>query len=448
MASLSKTAAVIGGNWTGCLVAQVLSHYYDQVVIVEKGDFDDETQARRSVPQEHHVHLLLLKGKAILEEIFPGLLQELEQHGAVVADLGHDVKWFQYGRWKSRYKTFISAHYCSRRLIDNLVKRRIRKNARISVVSSATATGLVTAGNTVNGIEYRAGGTSHRLSADLVIDASGRGSRTSQWISSLLNTELVEECLDTRLGYASRIYQSVPQYRHLWKVLLVLPWAPKQQAMGVISPIEGGRWLVTTGGWFGNFPDANPENFLDFLKTLPVPDIYDIIKSAVPMSEVFCFGMPGSRRRRYDLLPEWPAQLLVIGDALCSLNPLYSQGMTLAALEVCALRDAMAQLAAGELRAHEVQRRIGNVTNGAWTMAVEEDMRFPEAGHPRGRALKFRHWYGAGLGRLSATHRFALQTQVAVTNLVAPATVLYGWRLLLPVIAGRIGDALRVHGES
>jgi 2-polyprenyl-6-methoxyphenol hydroxylase-like FAD-dependent oxidoreductase len=443
------TAVVIGGNLAGCLTGQVLSTYCQRVVILEKGDFDDEVGVRRSVPQEHHVHLLLLRGKQILEEIFPGLLADLDHAGAVIADLGHDVKWYQYGHWKNRYRTSISAHYCSRRLIDNTVRRRIRQNPCVSVMSRARVTGLLPSGGRVAGVEYEQAGGTHRLAADFVVDASGRGSRVSQWLAALLpGVTIAEEHLETKLGYASRIYKSLAQYRHLWKVMLVLPMPPRQRAMGVISPIEGDRWLVTTGGWFGHYPKPDPDDFLKFLSQLPTQDIYDVVRRAEPLSEVFGFGMSGSVRRRYDQVANWPPGFLVVGDALCSLNPLYSQGMTLVAMEVRRLRDCMRQLCAGTLSTRDVQRQIGEVVIPAWSMAVEEDMRFPETDGPRALRMKVRHWYGARLGRLSATHRLALQTQVAVTNLVAPASQLYRPGILGPLIFEGLREAIRVNGDS
>src|SRR5690242_20318706 len=126
----ARHAIVIGGSIEGCLVAQALSEQFARVTIIEKGAFDGENRDRRSVPQERHVHLLLLRGKQVLERMFPGCLAELEAAGATVADLGHDVKWFHYGQWKNRYPTGIFAHYCSRGLIDATLRRRILANKR------------------------------------------------------------------------------------------------------------------------------------------------------------------------------------------------------------------------------------------------------------------------------------------------------------------------------
>jgi 2-polyprenyl-6-methoxyphenol hydroxylase-like FAD-dependent oxidoreductase len=427
-------AIVIGGNIAGCLAAEVLSRRFERVTLIEKGDFYDESHHRKSVPQEHHVHLLLLRGKQILETLFPGLVAELECEGAVEADLGHDVKWYQYGRWKQRYKTGVTAHYCSRRLLDNLIRRRIRGNPRVQVRSQTVVDDLLHADARVCGVRLGASGENDALAADLVIDASGRGSHALQWLEHAGYAHPdAKELVATKLGYASRIYRRQPQYRDLWKILLVLPLPPHQRSMGVISPIEGDRWLVTTGGWFGDFPKPDPDQFLAHLAKLPVPDIHRIVSEAEPLSEVFGFGMSGSLRRRFDLFPQWPEGFVVIGDALCSLNPLYSQGMSLCAMEADCLASRLDPWLAGQISAHQLQCQLLDTIDPAWGMAKQEDLRFPETAGRRSSSVRWNHWYGKHIGRLSALHRLTLSTQIEVSNLVAPGTRLYH-----PEIFGRV----------
>lgn len=437
MRNKRQHALVIGGSIAGCLAAAILARYYERVTIIEKGDFDDDNSDRRHVPQEKHVHLLLLKGKHIMEQIFPGLLADLENAGAVVADLGHDVKWYQYGLWKHRYPSGIKAHYSSRRLIDNHLRRRMRTHHNIAILSHTTVTGLHFVREygivKVDGVSTTNQSGTQQLAASLVIDASGRSSRTAQWLTAAQLGEIPQTLIETRLGYASRIYRRQPRYHDRWQVLLVLPQPPQQRCMGVISPIEGERWLVTTGGWFDHFPRPTPEDFLAFLHTLPVPDIYDAIRDAEPLSEVTSYRMPGSRRRHYECIREWPDGLLVMGDALCSLNPLYSQGMTLCALEADCLAQHIGGWLDGRYNGAYIQQLLSQLIQPAWDMATTEDLRFPETKGPRTLRIRFRHWYGAGLAELSASHRMALRTQIAVTNLVMPAHQVYR-----PHIASRI----------
>src|SRR5690349_15916126 len=173
-----RHAIVLGGSIGGCLAAEVLSSVFDRVTLIEKGDFDDNLNERRGVPQEKHVHLLLLRGKQVMEEIFPGLLSEMERAGAEIADQGYDVKCFHYGQWKNRFYTGVSAHYCSRSLLDNLVRRRIQANPRITVLSKTRVLGLKfhrEGAPCIQGVLLDESAPVRELAADLVVDVSGRG---------------------------------------------------------------------------------------------------------------------------------------------------------------------------------------------------------------------------------------------------------------------------------
>src|SRR5437016_5834986 len=112
---------VMGASLVDCMAAAAAAQCSDRVTLIEKGEFGDDVGDRQSVPQEKHVHLLLLRGTQVLERFFPGIVGELEGAGAVAVDQGHGVKWLQRGRWKQRYPTGICAHYCSRGLIDRQV---------------------------------------------------------------------------------------------------------------------------------------------------------------------------------------------------------------------------------------------------------------------------------------------------------------------------------------
>ncbi|MGF6153182.1 FAD-dependent oxidoreductase [Pseudomonas fluorescens] len=436
-ATRARHAVVIGGSVTGCLTAAVLARRFERVTVIEKSDFYDETGPRQSVPQEHHVHLLLLRGKQIIDRIFPGILSALEQSGAQVADLGHDVKWYQGGRWKNRYRSGIYAHYCSRRLIDNQLRRCLASVPRVDILSGTRVTRVEFSGaddqRAVSGVIIDDGSGERSMSCDLLVDASGRGTHMPTWLKEAGFGTVENSVVKTELGYASRIYRRLPAFAEQWQVLLVLPTAPAQRSMGVISPIEGNRWMVTTGGWFGHFPGKDPDDFLQALAALPVPDIHEVIRDAEPLSEVFTFKMPGSRRSHYDRIEHWPDGLLVVGDALSSMNPLYSQGMTIGALEADCIDVRLDEVLARSLSCRQLQGLLCGVVDGAWNMATTEDFRFPETIGKRTWRTRFHHWYGAGLGKLSASNRRALETQIGVTNLVMEPN-----RLYTPAIASRI----------
>lgn len=440
----ARTAIVIGASLAGMLAAHVCSRRFERVVLLDRGEVPGGTEPRRTVPQERHVHLLLQRGKRILESLFPGFVAELESHGAVVADASLDVQCYQYDRWKRRASTGIFTHYCSRALVDHLVRRRLRQNPRIVFEAHTRVTGLAAeqAPLAVTGVRAETGGQARALPADLVIDASGRGSQAGQWLRELGCPDVRVSSVPSKLGYASRLYRRMPEYDAQWKVLLVLPRPPASRRMGVISPIEGDRWMVTTGGWLGEYPGATEAELLEFLRGLPHRSIHDVIRRAEPLSDVSPYRIPGGLRRHYEELDRWPGRFLVLGDAICSLNPLYSQGMTATALEVEALRlglDGLLGAGSSSGAARALQGRISAQVEAPWAMAESEDLRFPEVPGQRTWRLRAQHAYGSLLAEASSVDAVVGKKMLEVINLIEPPDSLGAPAFRLRVL----GSALR-----
>ena len=443
-----RTAIVIGASLAGMLSAHVVARRFERVVVVDRADPPNGMEPRRSVPQERHVHLLLQRGKRVLESLFPGFLAELEHHGAVVADASRDIQWFHYGRWKRRFDTGITTHYCSRGLIDHVVRERLKRDPRIRFEHNTRVTGFVRGDNlAIRGITVEAGGARRSLEAELVIDAGGRGSQASHWLAALGLPLVRTSEVTSRLGYGTRLYQKHPAYDAAWKVLLVLPKPPRSRRMGVISPIEGDRWMVTTGGWLGECPGDTEPEFLEFLRGLPDRAIYHVVRDAKPLSDISIYRIPGGLRRHYEELADWPAGLLVIGDAVCSLNPIYSQGMTVSALEVEALSTGLDELiarGASPEATRALQRRITAQVDGPWQMAESEDLRFPQVAGARSWRLKIAHAYGSLVTEASAVDATVMRNLLGVIHLIEPPE-----RLLAPAFRARVlASAVRARFTS
>jgi 2-polyprenyl-6-methoxyphenol hydroxylase-like FAD-dependent oxidoreductase len=424
-------AVVIGASIAGCLAARVLADRFRRVTLLERHPVPDGPEPRKGVPQENHVHLLLCRGKLILDELFPGFLAELESGGAVVADLSSDLRWFQYGVWRERFDSGVAAHYCSRGLIDSVIRARLRRLRNLELLAGAEVLEPIASpdGRGIRGVRWARGEQQHTLDADLVVDASGRGSKTSVWLKNLGYPTVERSVVATDLGYATQLYERRPEFHDQWKVMLVLPRPPRSRRMGVISPIEGNRWMVTTGGWFGEFPSADQHDYLEFLRSLPAPDIYQVIKDARPVSPIVTYRMKGGLRRHYERMARWPEGLVVVGDALCSLNPLYSQGMSVCAMEAQALQRALRprSLAGRPLpfNAHQTQKAIARAVEPSWAMAESEDLRFPETTGERPLKLRLRHWYGAQVVLASAHDRQVRGALLRAINLLEGGTHLH-----------------------
>ncbi len=249
-------------------------------------------------------------------------------------------------------------------------------------------------------------GSPSQIAGDLVVDATGRGSRTPTWLAELGYRPPVEERVEIGLGYATRIYRLRPGALGQDRLILTVG-RPANSRAGALSAIEGGRHILTIAGIRGDFPPTDPAGFDEFITRLPTPDIAAAIAGAEPLDDPVPFRFPVSVRRRYERLAAFPAGLLVIGDGVCSFNPIYGQGMTVAAVEAMTLRGLLARGAVPSARRYF--HAIAAAVDVPWGVAVGADLAFPEV--PGKRSAKVR-LVNAYLPRLhaAAAHDEALAT--------------------------------------
>lgn len=436
-----RRVIIIGASIAGSLLARLLADRFDEVVLIDRDTFPDNAFPRVNVPQEHHVHLLLQRGREIMEAFYPGFLSDIEKAGAEVVDLSHGVKWYFGGCWKNRWPTGVSAHYCSRTLIEHSLRKHAEGLGQVVIKDNTTVLGLVHDSDRkrVTGV-YITGssGSREEIRADLVIDAGGRGSKASSWLKQLGYGKAKEEQVISRLGYVSRIYKRNPAYGRLWKVLLVTPKLPNDRRMAVVSPIEGNRYMVTTGGWFGAFPEPTEEGFLSYLKALPVPDVYEAVRKLEPIGEINKFQMPGGLRRRYDLMEVWPEGFLVIGDAICSINPIYSQGMSVSAMQIEALQRHIDAYLTGKAQPQVLLSVLIEATERSWQQAKAGDEQLPEMGVNPGFFGKIKGAYFDLVTTASAQDRSISVALLKVNNLVISDKILLSpgvvWKVLVATI--------------
>jgi hypothetical protein len=284
-------------------------------------------------------------------------------------------------------------------------------------------------------IRRQAGSAAEIMGADLVVDASGRGSRTPAWLESLGYTPPEVEVVEVGMGYASRFYRRQPEDFNGNLVINIAPTPANKRACGMLAQ-EGDRWIVTLAGYFGDYPPTDEQGYLEFARRLPTPDVYNFIRTATPLSEPVAFKFPSNQRRRYEKLARFPAGLLVIGDAICSFTPIYGQGMTVAAMEAVALRDCLA--AGTEGLATRYFRQVSQVVDIPWSITVGNDLNLSEGAASRPRMARLISWYMSKL--LIAARRDPMVTLafMRVANLfAAPASLLHP-RVALRVLRGNL----------
>lgn len=377
-------AVVIGSGIAGLLAARVLSNHFSRVTIVERDNPPDPVEFRRGVPQARHAHRLMPRGQTILEQQFPGLVDELLAHGAVAVEASQDIAVDYEGKWYTAPSrpNWVTLSV-SRALLESTIYARIGALSGIHFMQGYEVTGLQVdeEHERVTGIWLHCNRcqTVIELPADLVVDVSGRNSKSPQWLESLGFTPPEEWSIDSFVGYATRIYERPLDVDGDWKMLYVQPTPPDGTRGGIIVPIEGNRWHVTLIGVAEDYPPHDEEGFLEFAQSLPTPQLYEAIKDARPLSKPAGFRLTASRVRRYDRLPRYLEGFLVYGDAAYILNPMYAQGMTAAAIGSQALDQCLAQQPYGDLTglSRAFQRQLSHSLSRLWHTVTSQDWRWP-----------------------------------------------------------------------
>jgi hypothetical protein len=324
----------------------------------------------------------------------------------------------------------------SRPFLEGHLRARLRSLPNVKFIERCDVVGLATTpdGRRVNGARVlrRADGSAEEsMSADLVVDASGRGSRSPAWLEALGYPRPLREEVQIRLGYATRTYRLPPGA--LDGPLAILDAAtPDLPRTGALQRLEKDRWILTLAGILNDHPPTDVDGFLDFARSLRFPDIFEAVRNAEPLDDPTGFRFPASVRHRYELLDRLPNGFLALGDAVCSFNPIYGQGMSVAALEALTLRRHLER--GIEPQSRRWFRDLAHVVSVPWDMSAGGDLLF--AGVPGHRTLKIR-LLGGYLPRLHAAASNDVHVATAfirVAGLVAPPQSLFAPRITLRVL--------------
>ncbi|MEM7132386.1 MAG: 2-polyprenyl-6-methoxyphenol hydroxylase-like oxidoreductase [Chloroflexota bacterium] len=393
----STHAVVIGGSVAGLMTARVLADFFSTVTVIERDILPDKPAFRRGAPQARHGHALLVRGQQVMEDLFPGLTEFLLENGTLELNMGNDIAFHMNGKRMQPFRSTINPIACSRALMEYGLYNQLRKNPRVQIRQQCAVEKILTNSERtrVMGVQFRDRGQSNatreQLRADLVVDASGRGSDMPKWLEEHGYTPPNEITVDAKGGYASRIYRR-RSFGPDWKMIYSMAEAPHQPRGGLIVPLEaaggensqdGDRWMVSLIGMNGDHPPTDEAGFNQFARSLPISEIYDLICNAEPLGEPYGFQRASNRLREYDKLPRYLEGLLAIGDSVYALNPVYGQGMTVAALGVKALQEVLQthqkrhELSSVRGVAQEFQKKLARVIAGPWQLATGQDTRWP-----------------------------------------------------------------------
>lgn len=328
--TLGKHAIVIGSGIAGMLAARVLSEFFEWVTVLERDNLRDPLEPRRFVPQGHHAHFLLKGGERSMENLFPGLVQDIADLGAVPVRIVQDIIVSGFLE-QPRRDLDITCHCQTRGLLEYCLRRRLTEHLNVETLRDKRL---------ILGVKYRDRGAMERsLDADLIIEASGRSARSQRWLEELGFGSAPTMEIGVDLGYSTAIFQMTEDPMRDWKGIVIGGRPPEDAKGALVLPIENNRWIVTLGGRFDGYPPKDYEGFLSFTQSLPSAAIYDTIKDAKLVGDIHRYRFPASVWRRYDQMKAFPERLIPIGGTLCSFDPLFGQGMTSAALQVESLRE-------------------------------------------------------------------------------------------------------------
>ncbi|MFD4370960.1 NAD(P)/FAD-dependent oxidoreductase [Streptomyces sp. NPDC058486] len=428
----ARHAVVIGGSLAGLLAARALAEHAERVTVVERDRVPEGPDARPGVPQGRHLHVLVRGGQRALDELLPGFMDELRELGAPQVGMPTDMVQWQSGQWFTRLPA--SEHFYSgpRPQLEWLVRRRVLADPRIELIEGTETLGLTGTAARVTGVRLRERGADgarepRTLSADLVVDASGRSTKAADWLAAIGAEAPHEETLDTGLAYASRVYKATDAVPDTDALGYYIVPGPRQPYGGVIVPLGDGHHMVTFSGLRGDEPPTEPGAFEEFAERMPHPVLGEWLAAAEPVTPVHGFRQTANIRRRYDRPGRRPAGFLATGDALCSFNPIYGQGMATAALAAVALRRALADTRRVPTT-RRVQRALLDASRQAWDISSGADKQMPGA---RGDAARPKAldpvtgWYLARVQERAAGDPVVGEPYRAVLTLTAPLTSLF-----------------------
>jgi 2-polyprenyl-6-methoxyphenol hydroxylase-like FAD-dependent oxidoreductase len=362
---------VVGASMAGILTARVLAGHVEQVTLIDRDEMPVEPVNRRGVPQGRHVHGLLSRGLTVIEDLFPGTTQDLTGRGALLGDAQADGRYVFGGHRLAPGTADLPVLAVSRPLLEWYLRRRLLAEFDVDLIEHSSALDLAFSSDErrVVGVMVadRDGGSPHLVPADLVVDASGRNSRTPEWLERRGYSPPVEEVRRIDKQYATRWFRRTGEPEQA--AVRVVGATPSNPRGGIILASEGDRWTVGLSGMHGERPPLELDAYREWARSLAAPDIADALETLQPLDEGAHYRFPANRRRRYERLANFPSGLLVVGDALCAFDPVFGQGMTVAAVEAEELDRCLADGSAPEL-ARRFHQRAADHIDTPWMIAA------------------------------------------------------------------------------
>lgn len=385
-ASHGEHAVVIGASMGGLVAAAAVAPYFDRVTVLDRDGLPAVPAPRKGVPQGRHAHGFQPGGLQALDVLLPGTHDLLVAGGAPVGDTGRDCSWYVGGGTFARAESGIPTMGLTRPFVEHVVRTQVAALPNVEIRDHVEVLGPIGRDGVVTGVSLA--GTLEPLTADLVIDASGRASRLPEWLEELGLPVPAEDEVHCKMAYLSRRWML--SSGEVGNDVLRVCTPDETPRFGVCIAQEDGSHIITVGGLLNSGPERTDEDYLIFASALPSGNFGELLRGATPVTDLVSSHFGFSRRRRYDALKQHPSGLIALGDSVASFNPMYGQGMSVAALEAVALRDLLGR---GPLDPRRYYKAIHRIEDVAWKISTGGDLKFDEVEGKRTPDMKVMNGY-------------------------------------------------------
>jgi 2-polyprenyl-6-methoxyphenol hydroxylase-like FAD-dependent oxidoreductase len=428
---IGKRAIVIGAGISGLAAARALADHFEEVVAFERDEFPSGATPRPGAPQGTQAHGLLGGAMKALEELFPDFARDLVRAGALPVNHGFELLLEFPGMDPfPRQKWDWLTYSLSRPLIELTMRRRVEQQVNITLRGGCRVLEIVGRpdGALVTGVRCETVSGPEIISADLVVDASKHGGLTLSFLKSVGRPVPEETTIGVDIRYATALYALSDGALGEFKAIVTFPKPPEGVHSAYLLPVENNCWQLLLVGRGDDAPPVDGDEFVAYAQKLSTPTVYNAMKGAKRLSEVARYGFPESKWRHFARLDSFPRALLPIGDAICCLNPVYGQGITVAVQEANALRrllsihawqaDPFAALGRAYLAEAEA------IIEAPWAMSAIPDFIYPQTRGERPEDLEDRLKFQGALTRISTQDAAVYKVFSEVRNLLKPLSVL------------------------
>jgi 2-polyprenyl-6-methoxyphenol hydroxylase-like FAD-dependent oxidoreductase len=438
---------VIGASVAGLAAAAALAPRVRTVELVDRRPLLAQADPTSIAPHGHLAHVLLGGGAGALERLVPGYTLELIGRGAVIPDLADPrCRWWAAGAVRRTIPDLgVPIAMGSRALVETVLRERVTALDAVVATGGTVVRGLVVRDGRVRGIEVERDGGPGTIDADLVIDASGRGSRAPAWMeasgfepppTSRVEIDVTYCGLDVRrhaTDLDGATFAVVQNGRDLARI-------------GVALPAEGDRWKLILGGYFGDAAPRTRDGVLAFAASLPDPALAELVENEW-LSEPVHHRFPSSQRRHWDRV-RLPAGFAVLGDGVASFNPIYGQGLSSAALQAEALGRCVDRHGNDARLSSAIASATAGVVANPWQVATGADFIYRQTTGPKPRGTDLVNRYLDRVFVAAAADEVVHLALARVQHLLADPSTLFRPAIARRVLASRRRPTLVADGRA